>query len=269
VSARLRDYELKRRRAIQHFSVLRESVERFANIAREPVAGAFDSAASKYRFEVPLEPIDPEWTLLLGDFVYDTRASLNYLVTALVRSTGNEENQRHEFPIYGIERVNWRAIDEWWESDPDGVIKRKLKDTPDGTKAALKTLQPFYGVPRTDPFRHPLAAVQLLTNRDKHRRLNLLARGAAVDFLDAEGQPIYEGPAARVGRLVEPEDGNAYTATLAVDKKLGVDVYLRPAYHVRLHEPPQLFGDVVDTLRHVNEFIDNRVLPTVTPLLYS
>ena len=164
---------------------------------------------------MPLEPIDPDWALLLGDFVYDTRACLNYLVTAMVRGAGNQEDEGHEFPIHGIDRVNWSAIDHRWETDPGGTIQRKLKNTPSGTKAALKKLQPFYGVPRTDPFRHPLSHVQLLTNTDKHRRLNLIARGAAVNFVDARGEPIFEGPPARVGQIAEPDEGNAYTATLA------------------------------------------------------
>jgi hypothetical protein len=267
VSDLLRDYELKRGRAMQHFHALRESVERFTNVEREPILGDFDSDASKYFFDIPLEPIDPDWTLLLGDFVYDTRACLNYLVTALVRSTGSQEDEGHEFPIYGIDRVNWQAIDQRWEADPGATIERKLKNTPSGTKAALKKLQPFYGVPRTDPFRHPLSAVQLLTNTDKHRRLNLLARGAVVDFVDAGGQPIFEGPGARVGRIAELDEGNAYTATLAVKEKLDVDVYLLPAYHVRLYEPPELVGDLIDTLASTNEYIDRWVLPAVKTLL--
>jgi hypothetical protein len=261
----LRDYELKRGRAMQHFNVLRKSVEDFAKVEREPVLGEFDSDASKYVFDVPLEPTDP-WTLLLGDFVYDTRAALNYLVTALVRSTGNQENEGHEFPIYNIDREDFRAAEQRWDSDPGGAIKRKLKDTPGGTKAALKKLQPFYGVPSTDPFRHPLTAVQLLTNTDKHRRLNLLARGLAAGFIDAGGQPIYEGPAPH-GRITEAHERDTYTVTLAVNEKFNMDVYLRPAYDVRLDEPPELIGDLIETLAGVNEFIDRCVLPTVRTLL--
>ena len=55
----LRDSERKRCRAMHDFDVLRESIERFANIDREPVRGQFDRDASKYVFEVSLEPINP------------------------------------------------------------------------------------------------------------------------------------------------------------------------------------------------------------------
>jgi hypothetical protein len=130
----LRDYELKRGRAMHHFYVLRESVEGAINTERELVPGEFDPNAGKYRFQVPLERIDPGWVLRLGEFVYNTRASLDYLITALIRSTGNEENEFSEFPIYGIERISWQDIDQWWEKDPKGRIRRKLRGTPAGTK---------------------------------------------------------------------------------------------------------------------------------------
>ena len=50
----LRDYELKRDRAMQHFDVLRESVEEFTNVDHQPVPGEFDTDTGKYRFEAPL-----------------------------------------------------------------------------------------------------------------------------------------------------------------------------------------------------------------------
>jgi hypothetical protein len=54
---------------------------------------------------------------------------------------------------------------------------------------------------------------------------------------------------------------------LTVDKKLDVDVYLFPTYDVRLHEPPEVVGDLVETLAGIDQFIDGRVLPTVRALL--
>jgi hypothetical protein len=128
--ALLQDYERKRARAMHHSDALRESVERFSNIDREPVPGEFDTDASRYVFRAPLGPIDPDWTLLLGEFVYDIRASLNYLITALVRSTGKEEDEVNEFPIWGIDRKDWKTINERWETD------KKLARQLNGTRLA-------------------------------------------------------------------------------------------------------------------------------------
>jgi hypothetical protein len=62
----LRDYELKRGRALHHFDVLQESVQRFSNIEREPVPGEFNANSGQYLFKIPLEGADPAWALGLG-----------------------------------------------------------------------------------------------------------------------------------------------------------------------------------------------------------
>jgi hypothetical protein len=264
----LRDYELKRRRAMHHFDVLRESVERFTDIDREPVPGEFDPNAGQYVFKATLEPTDTEWTVLLGDFLYDTRASLDYLITTLIRSTGKQEHDRSEFPIYSIsDRVGPQDIDQWWEDGCGGKLKRQLQDTPSGTKAALKKLQPFYGGPsRSDPHRHPLWVLYTLSNRDKHRRLNLLIRGTPPELVNAAGEPIFQraGPEMAIPQTYE---GNTYTVTLTTHDALDVDVYFLPTYNVRLREPPEAIGNLIETLTRINQCIDRWVLPTVRALL--
>jgi hypothetical protein len=260
----LRDYELKRCRAMHHFNVLRESIEGFANIDHEPILGEFDPDTSKYVFEVPLERLGGEWSLRLGDFLYDTRASLDYLITALIRSAGNEEHDGSQFPIYDGSLVGWQDVAKRWETD--GRVTRQLDGTPSSTRATLKQLQPFDGVPTLDPRRHPLFVLRELNNRDKHRRLNLLTPSASVQFVDASGEPIYEGPDTHT-RIAQSDERDAYTATLAVDRKLDVDVYLLATYNVSLHEPPNIFGNLLETLTSINKYIDARVLPTVRTLL--
>jgi hypothetical protein len=249
----LRDFERKRERALRHFEALRESVEAFTGRNRDSVRGVFDTETRQYVFEVPLERHPPDWALLLGDYAYNARASLDYLITALIQSSGEGEHRTSEFPIHGIDRVGWADIDQWWE-------------TPDGTKAALKQLQPFYGVPRVNPMQHPLFLLRELSNRDKHRRLNLLVRRASIKFVDAGGKPIYEGPAP-TARITDRGKGNAYTVSLAGGEERDMDVFILPMYDLALNEPPELIGDLIQTLAEINGFIDRRVLPVVTTLL--
>lgn len=262
----LREYQRKRGHATQHFRILRESVDGFTSRDRESVRGCFDTAASEYTFEVPLERHPPDWALALGDYAYNARACLDYLITALVRSAGGAEHRTSEFPIHGIDRVGWGDIDHWWETDPEGRIRRQLHGTPAGSKAALKKLQPFFGVPRVDPMQHPLFALRQLSNRDKHRRLNLLVRRASIRFVDGKGKKIYDGPPP-TARISDHGGGDVYTVSLVVRKKLDVDVYLLPVYDVALNEPPELLGDLIPTLGKINDFIDRRVLPAVMALL--
>jgi hypothetical protein len=263
----LRDYERKRRRSMLHFNGVREQVEGFANADRDPVQGEFDTVASKYVFKCPFGPFDPDWTIILGEFAYNTRASLDYLITALVRSTGKKENSSNEFPIYAhASGVRWENMSKWW--DDSDLIGRKLQNTPPRTRAALKNLQPFYGVPATNPLRHPLWALSVLNNRDKHRRLNLLARSARLEFVDADGKPIFFQAPPLPTRIAESSKGDTYTVMLTVSPDhANMDMYLLTTYQVALHEPPELIGDLVETLTGINEFIDARVLPTIKALL--
>ena len=46
-----------------------------------------------------------------------------------------------------------------------------------------------------------------------------------------------------------------------------MDVYLLAAYDVALNEPPELIGDLIQTLAEINEFMDRRALPAVMALL--
>jgi hypothetical protein len=266
VNGPLEEFMYKRGRAKQHLSVLRQSIGAFMSVERPRVMGQFDEEAGQYRFEVPLERYPPDWALLLGDYAYNSRAALDYLISALVLSTGEKQRRTNEFPIYGIEREGWESIDQWWDEDPKGRIKRQLRGTPPGTKERLKQLQPFYGVPRVDPTRHPLLVLRELSNRDKHRRLNLLVRRATIGFVDAKGAPIYEGPSPQ-GRITDDREGDFYTVSLGVQGKRNGDLYVAPRYEVALDEPPELIGILIPALEEIESFVSGRVVPVVRGLL--
>jgi hypothetical protein len=117
----LQDFSLKRRRAMFHLDALRDSLQSFSDRNRLSIRGERDPERSRYVFRVMPEPIVPEWALL-GDFVYERRASLDYLITALIRSAGNQESTTSQFPIYGIDRIHWTEIERRWERDRGGAI---------------------------------------------------------------------------------------------------------------------------------------------------
>jgi hypothetical protein len=264
------DYERKRRRAKRHADVLRKLLERSANVDSQPIKGKLQLDSGKHEFKVPLERIDPDVAVVVGDFIYNTRASLDYLVTALVRSTGHEEHTRSQFPIYtpdGLPRgVRLEDVHDWW--DHSAEVERDLQNTQPGTKAALKPLQPFYGIPRTDWLGHPLGVLAALSNRDKHRRLNLLAHRASIQFIDADGQPLFQHGAPFYTVIPEGGEGETYTVLLGLPpNKAHMDVYLLASHEIRLDEPPQVIGELVETLTRIDEFIDGRVLPAVKSLL--
>lgn len=265
----LADYKRKRGRAVRHLDVLREGVQRISNKQRHFIKGQLQPNGHEYEFRFPPERFDPDWQLLIGEFAYNMRASLDYLVTALVRSTGNQENKRNEFPIHAppFGNVTWTNINEWW--DASDKVGAQLQNTPLGTRAAFKELQPFYGVPMIDPLRHPLKALYELNNRDKHRSLNLIARAATIKFVDADGKPLFGG-VDFPHRSVPSEWNGGHTSDvfLRVPAEYPyVEVYLRSAQEVAFHQPPELIGEVIETLTGIKKFVDSRVLPTVRFLL--
>ena len=269
MSELLADYERKRRRAVLHLDALGESVKGFTERERGPIKGEPQPNGSEYEFHLPPERFHPNWQLLIGEFAYNMRASLDYLITALVRSTGNEESKRNEFPIYSppFGSVTFADVHDWWDSS--AKVGKQLENTPSGTRAALKQLQPFYGLPVTDHVRHPLNALYELNNRVKHRSLNLIARAATLKFIDADGKPLFQGLDFPF-RSVPTERNEAHTSDVYLSVPADhteVDMYLLATEEVAFHQPPELIGEVIETLRGIQEFIDGRVLPTVKRLL--
>ena len=253
-----------------HLNRLRESIKDATDKQGELIPAESNEDRTQHRFQVTMPVIDPDWSLMIGDFCYDGRASLDYLITALVRSTGNIEIETNQFPIYSPKSIaGWADVEPRWDNDPGGSLKRYLKNTPPGTKAALKPLQPFYGIPSTNPWRHPLALLQTLSNRDKHRRLNLLARAAQINFTDAQGIPVFDaGPPDM--RVTDPYESDTYGVTL--NGKIDLDVYLIASHHIRFGELGDenvwpISDQVIETLESIDQFIDHRVVPAVKRLL--
>lgn len=263
----LADYERKRGRAKHHADVLADLVKRATDREPQRVKGELQLHTGQHKFDIPRERIDPDVAVVVGDWAYNTRASLDYLITALVRSTGNEEHTTSQFPIYTPgPRRPWETIDQWWDTARE--VKQDLKDTPPSTKAALKPLQPFYGIPVTDWVRHPLNVLTQLNNRDKHRRLNLLAERASIDWEYADGQPVFDAGTPFPTLVPERREGDTYTVFLEMTPdKAHMDVYLLATHEIRLHEPPEIIGEIVEVLASIDQFIDARVFPTVRALL--
>lgn len=271
----LTDYRRKRRWADRYFKSVEEAVQQFAKREPDLVPGEFDVGRSQYLFEFPRKLPEPTLALFLGDCVYNLRACLDYLMTALVRASGNQESYGTEFPIYDIpEMGNWQAVVTAWRDDPNGNIARKIRGSPPATKANIEKLQPFYGVPYVDPADHPLAFLKALSNRDKHRRLNVLVNRVNITFTDASGKPLFDGPEPH-GSVSIPETSESDTQIVALtlspdSPQTKMEMYLRSSYDVVFDEDGPIFDRrVIDTLTRIRKFVDTRVLPTMTGLILN
>src|SRR5215218_9606540 len=83
-----------------------------------------------------------EFSPLVGDTLFNMKASLDYLVHALAVKNGSTRLDQTEFPIY---------------SNPlkyaDKSVQRRIQDLAPIARAEIEKLQPYHG---QDPSRHPL-----------------------------------------------------------------------------------------------------------------
>lgn len=133
-----------------------------------------------------LDPPPPFLGLLFGQFVHNLRCALDHAVYELIRCNPNLPKgalkdfiRRCSFPIC-TDPAHWTSNPECGGGALDvagGVAPNAL--------AAIKALQPFQM--REGAEYHPLALLQSLDNRDKHRELNVAISAALL--LQAETSP--------------------------------------------------------------------------------
>ena len=108
-----------------------------------------------FRGETPVVPI--EYSVRLGEIVYNLRSALDQLVWQLVHANYKAPSHLNEFPIFDD------------ESRFNEAIKRKLKGVSQESSAKIKEMQPFS---KNDKW-SPLKTLHSLCNIDKHRSVIL------------------------------------------------------------------------------------------------
>jgi hypothetical protein len=118
----------------------------------------------------PVEKIPPKVAILVGEAVYNFRASLDYLVGALAVTNGRaaEHRRRTQFPI---------------ESTAEGFAARRhsfLEGISDAHISIIRAYQPFAGCQWT-------ARLAELSNLDKHNALVIVAQGIQIEVHESTG----------------------------------------------------------------------------------
>ena len=104
-----------------------------------------------FRGETPVVPI--EYSIRLGEIVYNLRSSLDQLIWQLVHANYKAPSHRNEFPIF----------DE--ESRFNNVVRTKLAGVSQQSLARIEEMQPF----RQNDKWSALKTLHSLCNIDKHR----------------------------------------------------------------------------------------------------
>lgn len=176
----LQDAWEKLRWARKHFDLLRPQVEAVESGDAYRVALDIDAHTGTYIFRIhDLEPLDPDWGLMIGDCLHNARTALDYLMVRLVAlHTGRDPREigSVQFPIY---------------SGPSGDNDFAKKTAPlhkklgfRGYLTRIEELQPFnldnrsvwgtneVGLPVGPAVPSALERLCRLDNLDKHRLIH-------------------------------------------------------------------------------------------------
>lgn len=159
----------------------------------------------EYRARPDTLPDGMRGAMLLGDMIHNFRAALDHQLWAVTPSAAKagRNARRVQFPIHGTER-SWASWAKEWRS-VYGI----------SVMAALADAQPC-NVDSDGSHYHALGPLQALSNRDKHRELNVTAHVA----LGGYGFKIDPEPASgvRVTKHVGPIQGDSILARAEWDR---------------------------------------------------
>jgi hypothetical protein len=138
------------------------------------IAHLFDQSLLVVRFYASVDPPVPDWWgLAFGDVLGSLRAALDHALVLHVRGhvpnlTESKERGLH-FPIL-------KETESWQGTSKKPGPGRALRDLcSPAVLDAIKSCQPFVGLPRRDPLQHPLSVLNRLVNIDKHREISVVA----------------------------------------------------------------------------------------------
>lgn len=187
--------------ARKHFEILRQEVEPFEERDSHTISVEVKADVGEYVFCVhDLEPVDPDWGLIIGDCIHNARVALDYLMVrlwALVTGQDVRMIEHVSFPIFAPSFPDPIESDEQVTSafatarEEFSSRTRKYRKEPlfGGYLARIEERQPFnsgnpsiWGAPSfqsggeiivAGPHLHPLPTalqrLSILDNIDKHR----------------------------------------------------------------------------------------------------
>jgi hypothetical protein len=184
VAEPLEGARLKLERARRHLKEVKDELDDF--IARGGVTMEFapDDVPDPARpFRMHVEPPPKSISVTAGDCVHNIRSSLDHLIYALAldNRAGKKPRERTQFPIA-------TKVINYYETG-----RRQVRPLDPRHRRVIRLLQPYH---HPNPRMHWLTILGHLSNRDKHRLLNV-----ALAMIHRWGQRIEE---ARDGVIVAP-----------------------------------------------------------------
>jgi hypothetical protein len=187
------DYSLddatdKLRWAKRHFEDVASAIKGFEKRDKHTFSVQRDADKGEYTFYVhDLEPVDPDWSLMLGDCIHNARTALDYLMVqlySLITQTDPAQVKGVMFPI-SDDPGNFNRL--------PGVVEARKHLAFSGYLTRIEELQPYNTLnpsiwpivmaPNTPPTNSPGSALSTLSRmdiRDKHRALHAARAAISV-----------------------------------------------------------------------------------------
>ncbi|HET6999554.1 MAG TPA: hypothetical protein VFI03_13320 [Solirubrobacterales bacterium] len=151
----------KLKRAAKHYKSLNDELRSYIREGRPfEYQAEIDREEAQFRIRVVGgEPPPDEMSLIVGDFVQNLRASLDHLIWAAVRATGNTPTMGNAFPIFLEGPQTSRRKEALWARQLAGIAEEAIP--------LIDQIQPYK---RGEDARFDaLACLKELSNEDKHR----------------------------------------------------------------------------------------------------
>ena len=151
-------------RASDQINLLKVDMDKFCADIQQSIVNEVNEVADEqvwvYRGETPNGPI--EWSVRLGEILYNLRSALDHLVWQLVLTNGKKPGLRNAFPIVKCKSKWQRAT-------------KRLKGVKPRVEAVIERLQPYTGGLGFPFDVRNFWNLHTLCNIDKHRHLNMVA----------------------------------------------------------------------------------------------
>ncbi len=207
---RQRDFFKKLCRGEQHLVELKGIIDTYQGSHPYEMRKTVTRKKDVWRMHITEQP-RPETALILGDALYNIRASLDYLMGEVCRR--RSDATKVYFPTPAIQQRIWEIPQVEGENEERTQMRKNWslfeRAMPSGVLALLKGLEiPKRGPIKGGEFVNHLVALNALANKDRHTRLHVLASGLQGSTVFskarlANGETLLFGPSDSESELYE------------------------------------------------------------------
>jgi hypothetical protein len=267
-------YLLKLHRAKHHIEMLNVEVLKWIDgdnctIRIEPDINDIPQFFIKATIKpLPVYPV----SLIIGDAIQNMRSALDHMALAMARrytgALAEKVEKRSQFPIIGDKGAdgNLGAGPERWQE----IGIQSISAIDPKAQIIIERLQPYHK--GGDFERHPLFALNYLSNLDKHRALHIgcnVHKGTIISPYNSVNCKFAPGP-------IHIYEGRVTTDTVVAkiplapaitNPNLAMHLECKPAMFIGFEGGLYADKNVGVVIEHIYEYVTNEVVPRLAPFI--